>query len=66
VVGLYLIACATCPGVPTIASPMPMTWLLAQGTGKPLLERDLVRRRPEYAAYITRTSGFVTLPPRRV
>ncbi|HEY3683342.1 MAG TPA: DUF1295 domain-containing protein [Streptosporangiaceae bacterium] len=64
--GLYLIASATWPGVLTIASPLLMTWLLAQGTGKPLLERDLVRRRPEYAAYITRTSGFVPLPPRRV
>jgi steroid 5-alpha reductase family enzyme len=64
--GLYLVACGTWPGVLTIASPLLMTWLLAQGTGKPLLERDLVKRRPEYAAYISRTSGFVPFPPRRV
>ncbi|GAA3675132.1 hypothetical protein GCM10022267_72540 [Lentzea roselyniae] len=38
-------------------------WLLAKGTGKPLLEKDIVSRRPGYAEYVRRTSGFVPLPP---
>ncbi|TCP44770.1 steroid 5-alpha reductase family enzyme [Tamaricihabitans halophyticus] len=63
--GLYVVACTSWPGVATIASPLLMTWLLARGTGKPMLERDLVRRRPGYADYVARTSGFVPLPPKR-
>jgi steroid 5-alpha reductase family enzyme len=41
-----------------------MTWLLARGTGKPLLEKDIADRRPGYAEYVRRTSGFFPLPPR--
>ena len=43
-----------------------MTWLLAKGTGKPLLEKDMADRRPGYADYVRRTSGFVPLPPKRL
>ena len=42
-----------------------MTWLLAKGTGKPLLEKDMASRRPGYADYVRRTSGFVPLPPKK-
>jgi steroid 5-alpha reductase family enzyme len=49
----------------TVLSPAAMTWLLARGTGKPLLEKDVADRRPGYADYVRRTSGFVPLPPRR-
>ena len=42
-----------------------MTWLLAKGTGKPLLEKDMSSRRPGYADYVRRTSGFVPLPPKK-
>ena len=38
---------------------------LAKGTGKPLLEKDIASRRPGYADYVRRTSGFVPLPPKR-
>ncbi|WP_243789626.1 DUF1295 domain-containing protein [Saccharopolyspora gloriosae] len=62
--GLYLLACETGLGAVTVLSPLLMTWLLARGTGKPLLERGLRERRPGYAAYVERTSGF--LPSRRV
>jgi steroid 5-alpha reductase family enzyme len=48
-----------------VLSPVLMTWLLAKGTGKPLLEKDIGRRRPGYADYVRRTSGFFPLPPRR-
>jgi steroid 5-alpha reductase family enzyme len=41
-----------------------MTLLLVRVSGKALLERDIGKRRPEYADYIKRTSGFFPLPPR--
>ena len=42
-----------------------MTWLLARGTGAKLLESTIGERRPGYADYVRRTSGFLPLPPRR-
>jgi steroid 5-alpha reductase family enzyme len=48
-----------------VLSPVVMTWLLANGTGKPLLEKRMASTRPGYADYVRRTSGFVPLPPRR-
>jgi steroid 5-alpha reductase family enzyme len=62
--GLFLVACAQWPGLLTVLSPVLMTWTLAAKTGKPLLERDMVERRPGYADYVERTSGFVPWPPR--
>jgi steroid 5-alpha reductase family enzyme len=64
--GLSFIAFSAWPGVLTILSPLVMTWLLARGTGKPLLEKDMASRRPGYADYVRRTSGFVPLPPKRL
>lgn len=63
--GLYLLACHHVWGVVTILSPVVMTLLLAAGTGKPLLERAMREKRPDYAAYVDRTSGFFPLPPRK-
>ena len=63
--GLSLIAFDAWPGVLTVLSPVAMTWLLAKGTGKPLLEKGMASTRPGYAEYVRRTSGFVPLPPRR-
>ncbi len=64
--GLSLIAFSSWPGILTILSPLAMTWLLAKGTGKPLLEKDMSSRRPGYADYVRRTSGFVPLPPKKL
>jgi steroid 5-alpha reductase family enzyme len=64
--GLYLLACANWAGVATVFAPLIMTALLAKGTGKPMLERSMMRRRPAYADYVQRTSGFFPLPPRKV
>ncbi|GHG26228.1 MULTISPECIES: DUF1295 domain-containing protein [Amycolatopsis] len=64
--GLYLLACSTWPGAATVLSPVAMTFTLARGTGKPLLEKGMARTRPAYAHYVERTSGFFPLPPRRV
>ena len=63
--GLSLVAFDAWPGILTVLSPVVMTWLLAKGTGKPLLEKDMAERRPGYVDYVRRTSGFVPLPPRR-
>lgn len=63
--GLYVTACQSGWGALTILSPVLLTWLLARGTGKPLLEKNIGQRRPGYEDYIRRTSGFFPLPPRR-
>lgn len=63
--GIYVVAAARAPGALTVLSPVVMTALLTRGSGKALLERDIADRRPGYADYVRRTSGFVPLPPRR-
>jgi steroid 5-alpha reductase family enzyme len=62
--GISLIAFAQWPGILTILSPIFMTFLLAKGTGKPLLESRMATTRTGYADYVRRTSGFLPLPPR--
>ena len=32
--------------------------------GKELLERRMLKKRPDYQDYVRRTSGFFPLPPR--
>ncbi len=63
--GLFLIACDHWQGALTVLSPVLMTFFLALGTGKPLLEKRMRTTRPGYAEYAERTSGFFPLPPRR-
>jgi steroid 5-alpha reductase family enzyme len=63
--GLFAIAAATPAGPWTIASPLLMTFLLLRVSGVALLERSLVRTRPEYRDYIARTSAFFPRPPSR-
>lgn len=63
--GLFLIAAATPHGWWTIVSPVLMTVFLMKVSGVALLERKLVKSRPEYADYIARTSAFVPWFPRR-
>lgn len=62
--GLFLFAPHSWPTALTVIGPVIMTWLLAKGAGKPLLEKDIVARRPGYAEYVRRTSGFIPMPPR--
>jgi steroid 5-alpha reductase family enzyme len=63
-VGIFLIVAERWPGVLTIPSTALMIYLLAFGSGKRLLERSM-SKRPGYADYMKRTSGFIPLPPRR-
>lgn len=47
----------------TILSPITMTFFLLNISGVAMLEKDIATRRPDYAAYIKRTSSFFPLPP---
>jgi steroid 5-alpha reductase family enzyme len=49
----------------TVIGPVFLTFTLTRWSGKPLLEAGLAKRRPGYADYVKRTSGFFPLPPRR-
>ena len=62
-VALYLVAAQRWSGVLTFLSPVVMVYLLANGSGKKVLERAMITR-PGYREYMRRTSGFVPLPPR--
>jgi steroid 5-alpha reductase family enzyme len=62
--GLYLLAAQQWIGAVTILSPVAMVYFVAAKTGKPVLERTLLKTKPGYADYVSRTSGFVPLPPR--
>ena len=48
----------------TIFAPAIMTFLLMKWSGVPLLEAGMKKRRPDYAAYIERTSSFFPRAPR--
>lgn len=62
--GLFLVAASAWPGALTVLSPVAMVANLYAGTGKKLLEKDIGDRRPEYADYVRRTSGFFPWPPK--
>ncbi|GAA4566392.1 DUF1295 domain-containing protein [Planotetraspora kaengkrachanensis] len=64
--GLFLVACAHWAALLTVVSPLLMTHMLVNRSGKALLERRMAcSRGPEYADYLARTSGFLPRPPRR-
>ena len=62
--GLWLVALQAGATWWTVVAPIVMSVLLVRVSGKGLLEQDIGRRRPGYASYIERTSGFLPLPPR--
>ncbi|HWC85122.1 MAG TPA: DUF1295 domain-containing protein [Solirubrobacteraceae bacterium] len=61
--GLWLVALPAGGTWWTLIGPALMTLFLVRISGAALLERDIGQRRPEYADYIRRTSGFFPLPP---
>ncbi len=63
--GLYLIAAETAAGVWSFPGPILLTFLLTRVSGAPTMEGHLSKTRPEYAAYVARTSAFVPWPPKR-
>ncbi|GAA2153161.1 DUF1295 domain-containing protein [Kitasatospora kazusensis] len=62
--GLFLLAADSPIGWATVLSPLLMSYLLVNGSGKPLLERQLSATKPGWAEYRARTSGFFPWPPR--
>ncbi|MGQ9686112.1 MAG: DUF1295 domain-containing protein [Thiobacillaceae bacterium] len=48
-----------------LSSPVLMTYLLLRVSGVPLLEQEIVQRRPAYRDYVARTSSFIPWPPRK-
>ncbi|MEO6858583.1 MAG: DUF1295 domain-containing protein [Solirubrobacteraceae bacterium] len=63
--GLWLIVLPAGGTWWTFIGPLVMSILLIRVSGAALLERDISERRPQYAEYIKRTSGFFPWPPRR-
>lgn len=48
----------------SLLAPLVMAWLLMKLSGVPLLEAELVRRKPGYADYVRTTSALIPWPPR--
>jgi steroid 5-alpha reductase family enzyme len=62
--GLFLVAMADKSHLWTVVSPILITFLLLRVSGVAMLERDISKRRPEYEAYIRRTSAFIPWFPK--
>lgn len=48
----------------SLVGPVFLTFTLTRWSGKPLLEKGMAERRPGYAEYVRRTSGFVPWWPK--
>ncbi|MFN7271301.1 MAG: DUF1295 domain-containing protein [Gammaproteobacteria bacterium] len=62
--GFALIALEVPWGWIGFVAPALMAWLILGMMGKELLERRMLKKRPDYQDYVRRTSGFFPLPPR--
>ena len=62
--GFWVAALDTPWGLTTAFAPALMTFLLVKVSGVAMLDAHMAAKRPEYAEYMRRTSGFVPLPPR--
>ncbi|WP_408591751.1 DUF1295 domain-containing protein [Novosphingobium sp.] len=65
--GIWLMAAdaGAATAVASAIGPLFLTFTLTQWSGKPMLERGMAKRRPDYAEYVRRTSGFIPLPPKK-
>jgi steroid 5-alpha reductase family enzyme len=64
--GYWLIACEVPWGFVTVFSPAFLTWSILGMMGKELVERRMLKKRPGYQDYVSRTSGFFPWPPKRL
>ena len=64
-IGFFLIAMDNTSGWFTFVSPMVVLYAVLGPTGRVLLERRMQHKRPDFEAYVRRTSGFLPLPPRK-
>ena len=63
--GLFLIACESPLGVWSLPAPALLTFLLTRWSGVPTVEGRMRRQRPDYEAYVARTSSFIPWPPKK-
>ena len=63
--GLWLIAVDAGLGQWSMLGPILITLLLTRWSGVPTVEGRMRRKRPEYEAYVRRTSSFFPLPPKK-
>ena len=64
--GLWLIAADTgWVGLASLPGPILITFLLTKFSGVPTVEGRMRRKKPDYEAYVARTSGFIPMPPKR-
>lgn len=65
--GLWLIAAETgWLGLVSVVGPILITFLLTRWSGVPTVEGRMRRKRPDYEAYVARTSSFIPMPPKRI
>jgi len=64
--GLAIVGSAQGAGVWAFLGAAVMTVLLVRVSGAAMLDRLLAKRKPGYAEYMERTSGFIPLPPRTI
>lgn len=62
--GLYAIAAVHGAATRTVVSPLLMSLFLLRVSGVTLLEQSLRAEKPDYEAYVQRTSAFLPWPPR--
>ena len=65
----YLPLALGSPGAPSwgwisLLAPAVMAWLLMKLSGVPLLEAEMVKRKPGYADYVRSTSALIPWPPK--
>jgi steroid 5-alpha reductase family enzyme len=63
--GIAIVAAESGTGAWGVIGAIVMTVLLLRVSGVALLEKSLSKRKPDYQAYVDRTSAFVPLPPKR-
>ena len=62
----YVPLAITAPqGWVTFIAPLVMAFLLVKLSGMPMLEKDLIARKPGYADYVRSTSALIPWPPKR-
>ena len=63
--GLWSIAADTGLGAWSLPGPILITVLLTRWSGVPTVEGRMRRKRPDYEAYVARTSGFIPRLPKK-
>ncbi|MBJ89653.1 MAG: hypothetical protein CMO98_07285 [Woeseia sp.] len=61
--GLFMIACDSLAGIPTIIGPILYTYLIINVTGVRTLEKKLIKELPDYKQYMQTTSSLIPMLP---